>query len=129
MQRQEMRASAFPLYGTYWCVQQRLLAEPKERAHSSSPFPSTAQLFIWQALRELTQDTDHLDTLLLKELGTYRTPTHGPESDKKWREGLGAVVKQLRTTNLGKDANAIAARIAEYRREFVGDPTMTLNLS
>lgn len=38
------------------------------------------------------------------------------------------MVKQLRTTDLGKDANAIAARIAEFRRDFVGDPTKTLNL-
>jgi len=29
---------------------------------------------------------------------------------------------------MGKDANAIATRIAQFRREFVGDATKVLNL-
>ncbi|KAK5123746.1 hypothetical protein LTR85_002382 [Meristemomyces frigidus] len=68
------------------------------------------------------------DTALLQELGTSRMPAKGAAEEKRWKEGLGAVVKQLRTTNIGRDANAIAARIAEYRRDFLGDPTKTLNL-
>ncbi|KAK4544744.1 hypothetical protein LTR36_003993 [Oleoguttula mirabilis] len=68
------------------------------------------------------------DTNLLQELGTSRMPANGPAEEKRWKEGLGNVVKQLRSTSIGKDANAIAARIAEYRRDFLGDPTKTLNL-
>ncbi|OTA27663.1 hypothetical protein BTJ68_11340 [Hortaea werneckii EXF-2000] len=50
------------------------------------------------------------DTVLLQHLGTNRTPTRNPDEDRKWKEGLGSVIKQLRTTNQGKDANAIAAK-------------------
>lgn len=50
------------------------------------------------------------------------------EDAKKWREGLGAVVKQLKSTSIGRDAGAIAARIAEFRRDFVGDASSVLNL-
>lgn len=66
--------------------------------------------------------------MLLQELGTSRIPAKGPAEEKRWKEGLGAVVKHLRTTKFGNDANAIAARIAEYRRDFVGDPSKILNL-
>ncbi|KAI6884159.1 hypothetical protein KC363_g3692 [Hortaea werneckii] len=68
------------------------------------------------------------DTVLLQHLGTNRTPTHNPDEERKWKEGLGTVIKQLRTTNQGKDANAIAAKIAEFRREFIGDDSKVLNL-
>jgi len=46
----------------------------------------------------------------------------------RWNNGLSEVVKQLRNTNQGTDVNAIAARIAQYRREFVGAPDQILNL-
>ncbi|KAI7276717.1 hypothetical protein KC345_g6783 [Hortaea werneckii] len=68
------------------------------------------------------------DTVLLQHLGTNRTPTRNPDEDRKWKEGLGSVIKQLRTTNQGRDANAIAAKIAEFRREFIGDDSKVLNL-
>lgn len=68
------------------------------------------------------------DTVLLQRLGTNRTPTSNPDEERKWKEGLGSVIKQLRTTNQGKDANAIAAKIAEFRREFIGDDSKVLNL-
>merc|ERR1712070_1106840 len=68
------------------------------------------------------------DPVLLQLLGTNRTPTRNPDEDRKWKEGLGSVIKQLRTTNQGKDANAIAAKIAEFRREFIGDDSKVLNL-
>ena len=61
-------------------------------------------------------------------MGTKNVPAHNAEEQKRWNEGLVAVVKQLKATNLGKDAGAIAARIAEFRREFVGDPSRVLNL-
>ncbi|KAI7540247.1 hypothetical protein KC331_g9279 [Hortaea werneckii] len=68
------------------------------------------------------------DTVLLQRLGTNRTPTSNPDEERRWKEGLGSVIKQLRTTNQGKDANAIAAKIAEFRREFIGDDSKVLNL-
>lgn len=68
------------------------------------------------------------DNDLLREIGTRKIPAKGPEEEKKWRDGLTAVVKELRTTNRGKDVAVIAQRIAEYRRDFIGDPTKTLML-
>lgn len=68
------------------------------------------------------------DNDLLREIGTQKIPAKGPEEEKKWRDGLTAVVHELRSTNRGKDVAVIAQRIAEYRREFIGDPTKTLLL-
>jgi molecular chaperone GrpE (heat shock protein) len=55
-------------------------------------------------------------------------PANDPETEKKWREGLTAVIKELRNTVQTQDVAAIAQRIAEFRREFIGDPTKTLLL-
>jgi hypothetical protein len=38
-------------------------------------------------------------------------------------------VKQLRVSNQGSDVDAIAAHIAQYRRDFVGRPDQILNLT
>lgn len=61
-------------------------------------------------------------------MGTKDIPTHDPGELKRWNDGLSAVVRGLRNTNIGKDADAIAARIAEFRRAFIGDPSKVLNL-
>ena len=61
-------------------------------------------------------------------MGSENTPVRTPEEDKKWKQGLGAVIKQLRNTNMGKDVGAIAASIAQYRRDFVGDQTKIIKL-
>ena len=61
-------------------------------------------------------------------MGTQNVPAHTENEKGRWNEGLGAVVKQLKTTDIGKDAVAIAGRIAQFRREFVGDPSKVLNL-
>uniref|UniRef100_A0A2D3VKR6 Putative zinc-finger domain-containing protein n=1 Tax=Ramularia collo-cygni TaxID=112498 RepID=A0A2D3VKR6_9PEZI len=68
------------------------------------------------------------DNDLLREIGTRKIPAKGAEEEKAWRDGLTAVVKELRSTNRGKDVAVIAQRIAEYRRDFIGDPTKTLML-
>ena len=60
-------------------------------------------------------------------MGTKDIPASTPEESKRWNEGLGAVVRELKKSN-NKSADAIAARIAQYRRDFVGDPTKTLYL-
>lgn len=39
------------------------------------------------------------------------------------------LVKELRATGQAKDVNIIAARIAQFRREFVGAPDKVLNLN
>lgn len=70
-----------------------------------------------------------LDNDLLREIGTRKIPAKGQEEEKKWRDGLTAVVHELRSTNRGKDVAVIAQRIAEFRREFRGgDPSKTLLL-
>jgi len=61
-------------------------------------------------------------------MGTQNMPVKTAEEEKIWKDGLGAVIKQLRSTNVGKDVSAIAQRIAEYRREFMGDPSKVLHL-
>lgn len=64
------------------------------------------------------------DNDLLRLMGTQRTPARGPEQDKRWKQGLNDLIKELRTSGtIGKDAGLIAQRIAEYRRAFVNDPT------
>lgn len=61
-------------------------------------------------------------------MGTERTPARNPEEDKRWKEGLSNLIRELRTTNIGRDAGLIAQRIAEYRRSFVNDPTRVVLL-
>lgn len=65
---------------------------------------------------------------MLKELGTKNPPVRTADEDKRWKEGLTAVVQELRQNAQGKDAGSIAARIAKYRREFVGQDDKVLNL-
>jgi hypothetical protein len=72
--------------------------------------------------------TDHTDNDLLRILGTERMPANDPATEKKWRDGLTAVIKDLRKTPQMQDVGAIAKRIAQYRREFIGDPTRILLL-
>ena len=62
-------------------------------------------------------------------MGTEHTPTQTPEDEQKWKDGLTTIIKQLRSTNAGKDVRAIAHRIVEFRREFTGDASKTLHLN
>ncbi|KAM3417105.1 hypothetical protein BST61_g8681 [Cercospora zeina] len=68
------------------------------------------------------------DNDLLRLMGTERTPARNAEEDKRWKEGLSLLIRELRTTNIGRDAGLIAQRIAEYRRSFVNDPTRVVLL-
>ncbi len=61
-------------------------------------------------------------------MGTKNVPARTPEEHKKWKEGLAAVIKELRAGNASRDANNIAKRIAQYRRDFIGDATKVVNL-
>lgn len=72
--------------------------------------------------------TNIADNDLLRLMGTERTPARNPEEDARWKEGLQNLVRELRTTNFGRDAGLIAQRIAEYRRSFVNDPTRVVLL-
>jgi hypothetical protein len=82
-------------------------------------------------LWKLTHQTNLVDMRLLQHLGTDCCPAKDAEEEKQWRDGLTALIKKLRAGNSdeAKDANKIAARIAEYRREFMGDPTKILHLN
>ncbi|KAF2764228.1 hypothetical protein EJ03DRAFT_282475, partial [Teratosphaeria nubilosa] len=66
------------------------------------------------------------DSRILQELGTFRSATGNLAEEKRWKEGLTAVIKQLRNTNDGRDVEKIAARIVAFRRSFVGDPSKVL---
>ncbi|GAB7328177.1 hypothetical protein MBLNU13_g00203t1 [Cladosporium sp. NU13] len=69
------------------------------------------------------------DGELLKDLGTHNAPWKTEEEKIRWSNGLSEIIKQLRDSNQGTDVNAIAARIAQYRRDFVGNPDQILNLN
>ncbi|SMR49647.1 unnamed protein product [Zymoseptoria tritici ST99CH_1A5] len=71
---------------------------------------------------------DLSDNDLLRILGTERMPASDPESQQRWRTGLHALIKELRITHKTQDVDVIAQRIADFRREFIGDPTKTLLL-
>jgi hypothetical protein len=62
-------------------------------------------------------------------LGTHNAPWTTEEEKIRWTEGLTNVVRHLRVSNQGSDVNAIAAHIAQYRRDFVGRPDQILNLN
>lgn len=61
-------------------------------------------------------------------MATTDTPARDSEEQNRWTAGLSAMIKELRETSDGKDAALIAARIAQFRRSFVGDPTKVLRL-
>ncbi|KAK5170568.1 Zinc finger C3H1 domain-containing protein [Saxophila tyrrhenica] len=65
---------------------------------------------------------------LLSTMGTKNVPARTPEQYKQWKDGLAAVIRELRAIKPAPDANAIAKRMAEYRRDFIGDATKVLNL-
>ncbi|KAK5675728.1 hypothetical protein LTR17_027759 [Elasticomyces elasticus] len=68
------------------------------------------------------------DNEFLKALTANRIPTSTPEETTRWRSGLTAVFQELRSRKVNKDAAAIAARIVQYRREFLGNPNKVLYL-
>ena len=61
-------------------------------------------------------------------MGADEIPAKSPADIQKWKDGLGALIQQIRQSNQGRDVEAITKRIAEYRREFLGDPSKTLLL-
>lgn len=79
-------------------------------------------------MRADVEHSNFADNELLQALGTESIPAYTVEEKQKWRDGLSEVIQELRNTDMGQDAIAIASRIAEYRRQFVGDPTKILNL-
>lgn len=68
------------------------------------------------------------DNELLKLMGADQIPAKEAEDIKKWKSGLAAMITRIREQNQGRDVEAISKRIAEYRREFLGDPSKTLLL-
>jgi hypothetical protein len=53
----------------------------------------------------------------------------GRTEDEKirWAEGLRALIGDLRSQGI-KDTDFVAAKLAQYRRDFFGDPSRVLNL-
>ena len=56
-------------------------------------------------------------------------PANTPEEEARWKNGLGAVIQELKASNGGRHFDNIVARISEFRREFVGDETKVVKLS
>ncbi|TKA64133.1 hypothetical protein B0A55_08721, partial [Friedmanniomyces simplex] len=68
------------------------------------------------------------DNDLLKALTADRIPASTAEEKARWKSGLTAVFQELRRQGLNKDARVIAARIVEFRREFVGGGSRAVDL-
>ncbi|KAL2358881.1 hypothetical protein BJ546DRAFT_833667, partial [Cryomyces antarcticus] len=66
------------------------------------------------------------DDKVLVQMGTTN-PGRTNEEKQQWTEGLKSVIKELRERNT-KDPDVVAQKIAEYRRNFLKDPTKILNL-
>ena len=66
---------------------------------------------------------------MLVQLG-MKAPTNDPQAQLAWRKGLTELIQNLRSQNIPSDrsSSAIAAKIVEYRRQFLGDPSKVLNL-
>lgn len=62
-------------------------------------------------------------------MGTRNAPWKTEEEKTRWKDGLADLVKNLRASKQGTDLNVIAAHIAQYRRDFVGQPDQILNLN
>ncbi|KAF2084856.1 hypothetical protein K490DRAFT_68268 [Saccharata proteae CBS 121410] len=77
----------------------------------------------FQHFRDMTLSDDHL----LVQLGVQ--PMDTPELDARYRQGLRQVLKELKREKHVKDVEVVASAIAEYRRQFLGDPTRVLVLN
>jgi hypothetical protein len=60
-------------------------------------------------------------------MGTKNTPTRTKEEAERWNTGLQALIRTMKAADI-RDAATIAARIAEYRRQFLGDPSRVITL-
>jgi hypothetical protein len=70
-------------------------------------------------------DFDHTDDKILLELGD--AAGYSDEEKPRFVSGLRCVLQELRN-NKTKDFQTIAASIAAYRTEFLGDPSRVLLL-
>ncbi|EON65610.1 hypothetical protein W97_04848 [Coniosporium apollinis CBS 100218] len=66
------------------------------------------------------------DDKILVQLGTTN-PGRTPEEKHQWTEGLKLVLKDLRQLNT-RDPDVVATAIANYRRQFLKDPSRVLVL-
>ncbi|TKA62978.1 hypothetical protein B0A55_12300, partial [Friedmanniomyces simplex] len=97
---------------TPWCPHEAAGGQCNDRACGSQHFRSMG-----------ITDND-----LLKALTADHIPASTAEEKARWKSGLTAVFQELRRQGLNKDARVIAARIVEFRREFVGGGSVVLDL-
>lgn len=67
-----------------------------------------------------------IDNMLLQQMGMQNTPARTKEELARWTAGLQDLIKTLKAAGV-RDAAPIAASIAQYRREFIGDPTRVIS--
>jgi hypothetical protein len=66
--------------------------------------------------------------MILVQMGTKSAnPGRTNEDAARYNDGLKKIVQDLRSQNI-KDAETIAGRIAQFRRDFVNDPTVLVGL-
>ncbi|KAF2725374.1 hypothetical protein K431DRAFT_215909 [Polychaeton citri CBS 116435] len=66
------------------------------------------------------------DNELIRILGT-EYGNHHEEIRNEFNRGLAAIVNELKASSLSRDVNAIAQRIVNFRRGFLGDPSRVLD--
>ena len=59
-------------------------------------------------------------------MGTMN-PGRTEKARKEWTDGLKLVIKSLREKG-AQDPEIVAKEIADYRRRFLGDPSIILNI-
>ena len=80
------------------------------------------------SLQELTLGTNHADQEVVVQMYTNSASAgQSPEETERFRKGLQQVVAGLRAQNI-QDVESVAGHIAQYRREFLEDPSKILGL-
>ena len=67
-----------------------------------------------------------IDDIVVLQMGTTK-PGRIKEGEKGWANGLKLVLKSLRDRGV-QDGEIVAKEIADYRRKFLGDPSMILDI-
>jgi len=76
--------------------------------------------------RQHFRDMGLTDDQLILLLGTS-SPAQSEDQKAAWSDGIKATIAELRSQNI-KQPQEIAAKILEFRRKFLGDPSRVLNL-
>ena len=99
----------------------------KAYSYAESDVPDYCPTIAHTRGKPLTYGCD-LDDQILLQMGTNTAnPGRDTQEAMRYTEGLKKLVQRLRAQNI-RDAEQVADHIAQYRREFIGDPTVLLGI-